>query len=376
MDRDADAPARPLTALATGESAAPTLAVVGAGWAGIAAAVRGVEAGRRVTLYEMAKTLGGRARSVVDGSAVHDNGQHILIGAYRRTLALMATVGAPADALARLPLALRFPDGRGLALPPGPAAWAFVRGVAAARGWRNSDRCALLVAAARWAAHGFRCDATLTVDGLCRGLPRTIRADLIDPLCIAALNTPPAEASAATLLVVLRDALFAGRGSADLLLPRRPLGELLPDPAARWLRAAGAELRIGTRVTSIARDGASWRVDGGHYDAVVSGAAAWVARGLPAIGDAVVAQARDAFPTGTWPQPPQWLRTVAEKRATWRCTPALRLPSQAIAPGLVAAGDHVAGPAPLYPATLEAAVRSGESAVAALRRPPRADNAH
>ena len=66
------------------------VAVVGGGWAGCAAAVTLAEAGVRVTLFEQAKTLGGRARRVaLDGIAL-DNGQHLLIGAYRQTLALMA----------------------------------------------------------------------------------------------------------------------------------------------------------------------------------------------------------------------------------------------------------------------------------------------
>jgi hypothetical protein len=55
----------------------------------------------------------------------------------------------------------------------------------------------------------------------------------------------------------------------------------------------------------------------------------------------------------------QAIQTVVEKRATFACTPDLRRPRAAIAPGLWAAGDYVDGP---YPATLEAAVRSGLSA--------------
>ena len=55
----------------------------------------------------------------------------------------------------------------------------------------------------------------------------------------------------------------------------------------------------------------------------------------------------------------QAIQTVVEKRATFACTPGLRRPPAAIAPGLWAAGDHVDGP---YPATLEGAVRSGLAA--------------
>ena len=69
------------------------VAVVGGGWAGLSAAVTLAEAGRQVTLFEMAPQLGGRARRVDTDGQSFDNGQHILIGAYTETLALMGTVG-------------------------------------------------------------------------------------------------------------------------------------------------------------------------------------------------------------------------------------------------------------------------------------------
>lgn len=58
------------------------VAVIGSGWAGLAAAVEASDLGARVTLIEMAPRLGGRARSLGDGPDALDNGQHILIGAY------------------------------------------------------------------------------------------------------------------------------------------------------------------------------------------------------------------------------------------------------------------------------------------------------
>ncbi|MDP1535475.1 MAG: NAD(P)-binding protein, partial [Rubrivivax sp.] len=152
------------------------VAVLGAGWAGLAAAVRATEAGHAVSIFELAGQLGGRARGVdVDGLAL-DNGQHILIGAYARTLALMATVGADAGALLhRQPLTLRYPDGRGLQMPAGPAWLGFARAVAGCRGWNWSDRLALFAAATGWAVAGFRCDPGLTVRELCRRLPPPVR---------------------------------------------------------------------------------------------------------------------------------------------------------------------------------------------------------
>jgi squalene-associated FAD-dependent desaturase len=251
------------------------LAVIGGGWAGLAAAIEGVQRGWAVTLFEMAPQLGGRARGVHSGGAELDNGQHILIGAYTETLRLMRTVGVDTEAaLLRTPLCLTTPDGRGLRLPPGPPTFAFLRGVLARRGWSLGDRLALLAVAARWSLHGFRCDAGLSVAALTAGLPQPVREALIDPLCVAAMNTPADEASARVFLRVLRDALFSGSGSADLLLPRASLSELLPRPAAVWLERAGARLRLAHRVETLAAADASWAVDGEPFARVVLAASA------------------------------------------------------------------------------------------------------
>jgi hydroxysqualene dehydroxylase len=421
---------------------ARSLAVVGAGWAGLAAAVRATEAGQRVTLFDMAPQPGGRARAVAHDGLWLDNGQHILIGAYRDTLALMRTVGAEPEALFdRRPLALQDPQGHGLALPRGPAVPAFVRGVLALKSWPLSERLALLAAALRWRLSGFHAAADATVADLVRGLPERARTTLIDPLCVAALNTPSSQASARVFLRVLRDALFSGPGAADLLLPRAPLSALLPAPAALWLQAHGAALHWTQRVQQLERAaGDGWRVDGEHFDAVllacsaheaarltqpiaaawsaiaaafeyepiitvylrspgarlpssmvalhagpdapaqfafdlgaldqsgardgvfafvVSGAKAWVEAGLVATAQATLRQAQAAFSAMSW----QVLHTIAERRATFLCKPALARPPAAIAPGLAAAGDYIDGP---YPATLEGAVRSALGALDVL----------
>ena len=99
--------------------------------------------------------------------------------------------------------------------------------------------------------------------------------------------------SATVFLRVLRDALFGGRGAADLLLPRCSLGALLPGPAAHWLHAAGADLRLGSRVQRLepAASG-GWRVDGERFDAVVLACSAAEAARLAT--DAAPAWARQA----------------------------------------------------------------------------------
>ena len=248
------------------------IAVVGAGWAGLAAAVEATARGHAVSLFEMAAAPGGRARrAATDDGLVLDNGQHILIGAYRETLRLMAQVGVDArKVLLRRPLTLAFADGGALRLPPGPPVLAFARAALGRTGWRWRERSALLVAAGAWACRGFRCNDASTVAELTARLPQRVRADLIEPLCVAALNTPAHAASANVFLRVLRDALFTGRGSADLLLPRVDLSALWPDAAIAWLGTRGASVRLSNRVGRIdAEAGTGWRLDGERFDGVV-----------------------------------------------------------------------------------------------------------
>ena len=235
------------------------LAVVGAGWAGLAAAVRARQAGESVQVFEMAGQAGGRARRLPDTAAAAsprglalDNGQHLLIGAYGETLGLMAELGIDLSrVLLRLPLRALDPQGHGLALPPGGGRLALLRGVLGACGWSWRERLALLRASAGWALQGFRLRHDCSVAELGRGLPAGLRRGLIDPLCVAALNTAPEEASAQVFLRVLKDALLGPRGSSDLLLPREDLGALLPDPAAAWLADQAQPLSLGRRVQAL-----------------------------------------------------------------------------------------------------------------------------
>ncbi|MDB5943373.1 MAG: hypothetical protein JWQ13_2939 [Ramlibacter sp.] len=266
------------------------LAIVGAGWAGLAAAVAATRGGHRVTLFEGSRALGGRARSLPtelpDGTQADlDNGQHILIGAYTATLQLMHEIGVdPRTVLLRLPLTLRFPDGQGLALPelaaPLDAAW----GIASARGWSIADRTSMLGAALRWQLARFQCEPSATVAQLCRGVRPRVIEQLIEPLCVSALNTPASRASGQVFLRVVRDALFGrghGRwGGSNLLLPRVDLGRLFPHAAAQWLAARGTHLLLGHRVQQLARRDTAWDIDGERFDAVLLACPPWEAARL------------------------------------------------------------------------------------------------
>ncbi|WP_417283980.1 hydroxysqualene dehydroxylase HpnE [Comamonas sp.] len=247
------------------------IAIIGGGWAGMAAAVQLAQSGHEPTVFEAAKTLGGRARalnlSLADTAlATADNGQHILIGAYTQCLALMRSVGVSAEqALLRKPLTLPYADGNGLRFPALPAPLDALAGIACARGWTPGQRWALLARAVRWRLQGFTCAPAATVADVCQGLPEPLMQDFIEPLCVSALNLPAAQASGSIFLRVLKDALFAGSGGSHFLVPRVSLGALFPEPAAQWLKAGGHTVHTATRVLALQPQGAQWTLHTSAY---------------------------------------------------------------------------------------------------------------
>lgn len=280
------------------------LGVVGGGWAGMAAAVTATQAGHQVTLFEAARSWGGRARALPvplsDGSSLLlDNGQHILIGAYRDTLALMRTVGVePQRALLRLPLTLLFPDGQGLRLPDWPTPLDVLGGIARARGWSVGDKWSLLRTTGRWQLTGFTCAPHTSVADLCRGLSSTVMQTLMEPLCVSALNTPAERSSGQVFLRVLKDSLLGGPGSSNLLIPRTDLSRLLPDTAAAWLGQRGASLRLGFRVEQISQ-ASGWLVNGEAFDAVILATPSSVASQLLGQASGAAAPALQAWAAHT-----------------------------------------------------------------------------
>ncbi|MCU0869972.1 MAG: FAD-dependent oxidoreductase, partial [Burkholderiales bacterium] len=225
-------------------AASVDVVVIGAGWAGLAAAVALVQGGRRVEVLEAATAAGGRARRVTLHGLPLDNGHHLLMGAYRATLALLDTVGAPRDGLHRMPLTLHVPDHLALQGAPLPAPLGLAVGLLRADGlqWRERLAAVRLLTALRH-AH-FRTPPGETAAQLFARTRQPARLVhlLWAPLCVAALNTEIENADAQVLANVLRDALCDTRAASDFLLPARDLGALLPDPAARWLDARGSPL--------------------------------------------------------------------------------------------------------------------------------------
>ncbi|HVY04810.1 MAG TPA: hydroxysqualene dehydroxylase HpnE [Burkholderiales bacterium] len=438
MDRVAD--------VADGVNGTARVAVIGGGYAGMAAAAELASHGIRVGVFEAARVLGGRARRVESDGRQLDNGLHILLGAYKETLRLIGLVKQPGESfgLLRRPLALIIhPDFR-LRAPRLPAPLHLLFALLGARGLAVGDR----IAAARfmaWARFtGFKLPADMTVTQLLKrkNQPAGVSRFLWVPLCVSALNTPPEEASAQVFLNVLRDSLNGSRADSDLLLPAMDFSALLPERAARFVKSRGGEVDLGVTIEGIRRDedrfvlagdesfthviiatsphrvGAlladfpelatlagvveslryqpiysvylqyannarlpfamgglearysQWVFDRGQLcgqhgliGVVISASGAHQDLPRDELARAVHAELVAQFPSlGE----PLWHQVIAEKRATFACTPGLARPGNTTpVPRLLLAGDYTASD---YPATIESAVRSGVRAASLVMK--------
>lgn len=433
------------------------VAVIGAGWAGCAAAVTLARLGHAVRMHEAAAVPGGRARRVARDGLPVDNGQHLLLGAYAQTRNLLAVVhGGDGERglLHRRPLALAPLARQAVALQAWrlPAPLGLAAGLLGARGLRLSDRLGAAAWFARLARRGFRVAAGTTVAALTADGPPAAADALWSPLCLAALNTPPERACAQVYANVLKASFGEGDAASDFLVPATDLGALFPDAALRFVAGHGGEARLRSPARLAAVDEARVTVAAGgtheDFDAVVlavgphqlagaagdvpalreardaAGSLAWepiatawlgyaapvalpapvvrlddapgqwafdrpdvLARaaasdGRPAIASllAVVVSAggpHEALPADALaracdaqlrrlaPALPAlaWSQAITERRATYACVPGRARPARQPHPRVVLAGDWIDAD---YPATLEAAVRTGVAAAFAL----------
>ncbi|MFM7010184.1 MAG: hydroxysqualene dehydroxylase HpnE [Betaproteobacteria bacterium] len=256
------------------------VAVIGAGWAGLAAAVALKQAGSHVTVFEASGTPGGRARGVTDVQlGTIDNGQHLMLGAYTESLALIQQLSPerPEHALlARLPLTLESADGSfRLRAPhliaPLHLAWA----LSCAQGLTLHDRARALRMAVTIRLKGWKAPTGQSVRDLLSEHKQTdtLVRRLWEPLCLAALNTPLREACAQLFLNVLRDGLGGARKHSDLIIPRVDLSSLWPSVAAQHIT-----MRYRHIVRQVKPDQHGIDVDGKYFDACVVAVPPYAAR--------------------------------------------------------------------------------------------------
>ncbi|MVW80295.1 hydroxysqualene dehydroxylase HpnE [Bordetella sp. 02P26C-1] len=257
------------------------VAIIGAGWAGLAACAALRDAGAQVTVFEAGRTPGGRARRVVhpDFGGHLDNGQHILLGAYQQTLALMRRLGRnPATLLMRRSLRLSSLDGAfNLAAPALPAPFHALAALVTARGLSWESRLAAIRLMRGLQKQGWRPPRDWTVSRLLSHYqqPAQIVQRLWEPLCLAALNTPLDEASAGLFARILQDSLTGDRRNSDLLLPCVDLSALWPDAVALH-----ATMRYGATVRHL-KPGDYWvDVNRERFDAAVLAVPPFVAARL------------------------------------------------------------------------------------------------
>ncbi len=274
------------------------VAIVGAGYAGMAAAVTLAAEGVAATVFEAGPVPGGRARRVRSGGEDFDNGQHLLVGAYRELFRLMRVVGVPDHAVLRVPLELRYAhDAFVMRVPRAPGAIGLLAGLLLARGVALGERLGAVRFVLSMRRSGFRVAPDCTVAELLARHRQdgAIGGFLWGALCVSALNTPPAKASANVFLAVLRDTLAGGAGATDLVFSRVDLSSLFPEPAASYVAQRGGELRLRSPVRRIVREGDRLRVEGQDYDHVIIACApqqlAALIEGLPELSGAARAAA-------------------------------------------------------------------------------------
>jgi squalene-associated FAD-dependent desaturase len=257
----------------------PDVIVVGAGCAGLSAAVRLAKGGRRVLVLEARSRLGGRATAFADAETgeLVDNGQHVLLGCYLETFAFLRDIGAIDHVRLQPQLSVTMIDREGrrsrLVCPPLPAPLHLVAGVFDwdALGW--ADRLSLLRMATplKLARDRSRVAASPgeTVESwlVRHGQTERLREMLWRPLALAALNQPADSAGAVVFSRVLALMFSGDARAASIALPTRPLHLMYAEPARAFIEAHGGEVRTGAS--------AKIRLSDDRIEAVDAGPSRW-----------------------------------------------------------------------------------------------------
>jgi hydroxysqualene dehydroxylase len=264
----------------------PTIHVIGAGLAGLSAAVRLVEAGRSVVVHEATATAGGRCRSYYDHSVgmTIDNGNHLILSGNHAAMGFLQTIGTAHQL--KGPGAAEFPfidlaskERWHLRPNEGAFGWWIFSAARRVPGTRALDY--LGIARLLFARAGTPIADHMTCAG-------TLYQRLWHPLLLAALNIDPPEGDASLAAAVIRETIVRGGHAYRPLIARDGLSDTLVEPAIRFLNERGATVRFehnlhalrfqDTRVTALDFGGDT--VELGASDAVVLAVPPFIAKGL------------------------------------------------------------------------------------------------
>ncbi len=220
----------------------PTVHIVGAGLAGLSAAIHVLEGGGRPVLYEGAQQAGGRCRSYHDArlGRVIDNGNHLILSGNTSTARYRRLAGADPSSLvaadeARFPFVdLATGERWEVAINDGPLPWWSALAARRPKGTSLLDMAGGLKLLAAGQA--------TTVAAL--GGSRAMRARFWEPMALAVVNLPPEKASAKLLRATALEAWRDGRKARPMFAPQG-LGAALVDPALGKLEGAGVPVRFG-----------------------------------------------------------------------------------------------------------------------------------
>jgi squalene-associated FAD-dependent desaturase len=251
--------------------------VVGAGFAGLAAATALADAGKRVLVLDARPQLGGRATAFVDRATgeLVDNGQHVLFGCYRETLAFLDRVGASGNVRRQRSLTVPYLDRSGhrselkcpMLPPPLHLLAAVLLWNALPWGERLSvARMAAPLRAARrelMAAGRVTLERQMTVSAWLREhrQGQQLTDWLWEPLALAALNQSPGDAQAEPFVRVLAEMFGPDGSAAAIVLPTRPLHQVYAEPARTFIEARGGEVRTGALARIVADERSIVAVD-------------------------------------------------------------------------------------------------------------------
>jgi len=261
------------------------IAVIGAGLCGLTAAIRLAERGFQVELFESASKAGGRTRSFVDNTTgqLCDNGPHLLIGAYEATQKLLSDCNASHNITWQSSLKLPLWDKNRTHFALHPSPWipfplALLLAVRSMPGHGWSSSLAMLRMALAMRTNTIDSTTVSELIKSCR-IPARLVDDMLEPLCLGAMNEAIESADASTFKRVLRES-FASKESARLGWFNAPLDNALIQPLVKKAEKLGVIIRTRSLVRSVVEQNSGLKINGAYFDTAIIALPAYAADAL------------------------------------------------------------------------------------------------